>query len=182
LKWHRAGVVTALLGAALLGVSGCMHPGAPAAPDETQYQALSRRLQDEVGTDQVQIAQLEGRLKVTIVNQLLFPEGAWALNDQGRQTLDKLIPTLTEVKTGPIQVDGFTDNVPIGAALRKTFPTNWQLSSARADAVVQYLQSEGVDANLLVAAGYGDTHPIAPNTTPQGRARNRRIEVTIVGE
>lgn len=177
MKWHRAGAL-----AALVGLSGCMHAGGPAAPNETQYQALSRRLQTEVGADQVQIAQLEGRLKVTLVNQVLFPEGAWVLSDQGKQTLDKLIPTLTEVKTGPIQVDGFTDNVPIGATMRRTFATNWQLSSARADAVVQYLQSEGVDPNLLVAAGYGDTHPIAPNTTPQGRAKNRRIEVTIVGD
>ena len=78
-------------------------------------------------------------------------------------------------------VDGYTDNLPIAPELKARFPSNWQLSAARATGVVQYLQAQGVNPNLMSAQGFGDTHPVAANDTPQGRAKNRRIEITLRG-
>jgi chemotaxis protein MotB len=79
-------------------------------------------------------------------------------------------------------VRGYTDNEPIGAGLRRQgITTNLDLSSKRADNVVDYLLSQGVDKNLISAQGMGDTNPVASNATPEGKAQNRRIEVTLVG-
>jgi chemotaxis protein MotB len=174
-----ARVMGVLLAVAVL--AACTPVAGPPPPPESRYQVLSRALQSEVAADQAQIAQLEGRLKITLVNSLMFSDGGWDLTDDGKQTLDKIVPMLKSAASGHIQVDGFTDNIPIGMALRRTFGSNWQLSSARADAVVQYLTAQGVDGDMLVAAGYGETRPVAPNTTAAGRARNRRIEISLVG-
>ncbi|MGO8971530.1 MAG: flagellar motor protein MotB [Myxococcaceae bacterium] len=143
------------------------------------YKQLDSQLQTEVKADQVQIQQLQNELKLTIVNQILFPEGGWQLNRDGEQTLDKIIPTLKTLEKQSIEVDGYTDNVPIGPELKSRFPSNWELSTARATDVVRYLTSKGVNPNLLSATGFGDTHPVASNDTPQGRAKNRRIEIVL---
>jgi chemotaxis protein MotB len=143
------------------------------------YQKLDTQLQTEVKADQVQIQQLQDQVKVTIVNEILFPEGGWELNRAGEQTLDKIIPTLKTLEHQRIEVDGYTDNVPIGPELKSRFPSNWELSTARATDVVRYLASKGVDPSLLSATGFGDTHPVASNDTPQGRAKNRRIELVL---
>jgi chemotaxis protein MotB len=143
------------------------------------YQKLDAQLQSEVKADQVQIQQLQDQLKVTIVNEILFPEGGWELNRAGEQTLDKIVPTLKTLEHQRIEVDGYTDNVPIGPELKSRFPSNWELSTARATDVVRYLASKGVNSNLLSATGFGDTHPVASNETPQGRAKNRRIELVL---
>ncbi len=143
------------------------------------YQKLDSQLQTEVKADQVQIQQLQDQLKVTIVNQILFPEGGWELNHAGEETLDKIIPTLKTLEHQRIEVDGYTDNVPIGPELKSRFPSNWELSTARATDVVRYLTSKGVNPNLLSATGFGDTQPVASNDTPQGRAKNRRIEIVL---
>jgi len=97
-------------------------------------------------------------------------------------TLSKLAPTLRGLQQTRIVVNGYTDNVPIGPELRRLGVTNnLDLSSKRADTVVTYLQSQGVNPNLLSAQGFGDSQPVASNDTPAGRAKNRRIEVTLVG-
>ena len=80
-------------------------------------------------------------------------------------------------------VDGYTDNVPVGPELRaQGIANNIDLSSRRADGVVSYLASRGVNPNLLSAQGFGDAHPITSNDTAEGRAQNRRIEVTLIGD
>ena len=145
------------------------------------YQQLDQSLQAEVNADQAKITQLQGELKVTLLNEILFPEGGWQLHRQGEQTLNKIVPTLRNLTQTQIVVDGYTDNLPIGPELKARFPSNWQLSAARATGVVQYLQSQGVNPNLMSAQGFGDTHPVAANDTPQGRAKNRRIEITLRG-
>lgn len=145
------------------------------------YQQLSQHLQAELNADQAEIKMLQGQLKVTLLNQILFPEGGWELDRRGEETLNKIAPTLKDLKQTKITVDGYTDSLPIAPELRARFPSNWQLSTARATSVVQYLQARGVNPDLMVAAGYGDTHPVASNDTPQGRAQNRRIELTLVG-
>ena len=153
--------------------------GTLSAQNKTE-QALNQQLQAEVRTDQVQITQLQDRLKVTMVNQLLFPEGGWELHRQGEQTLPKIVPTLQSLQNQRIVVEGFTDNVPIGPELRNRFPSNWELSTARATDVVLYLVAQGVPPNMLSAQGFGDSQPVASNDTAQGRAKNRRVEIVIM--
>jgi chemotaxis protein MotB len=173
---------------AVLLVAGCVTDSAykqeeqkanALAAQGATYQKLDTQLQTEVKADQVQVQQLQDQLKIVIVNEILFPEGGWELNRAGEQTLDKIIPTLKTLEKQRIEVDGYTDNVPIGPELKSRFPSNWELSTARATDVVRYLASKGVNSNLLSATGFGDTHPVASNDTPQGRAKNRRIELVL---
>ncbi len=140
---------------------------------------LNQKLSTEVKNDQVQIQQLKGQLKVTVANELLFPEGGYTLNAKGEESLAKMAPTLAALKGQQIVIEGFTDNVPIGPALRERFPSNWELSTARATDVLRYLSSKGVPSSMLSAQGFGDSRPVASNDTPSGRAKNRRVEIVI---
>ncbi len=146
---------------------------------EQTYQQLSEKLSAEVKADQAQIQQLQNQLKVTLVDQILFPEGGYQLGRKGEETLAKIAPTLSTLKGQQIVVEGFTDNVPIGPELRQRFPSNWELSSARASDVVRFLAAKGVPSNIMSAQGFGDSRPVASNDTPQGRAKNRRVEIVI---
>jgi len=146
------------------------------------YEALSKQLQGEIKSDQVQIQQLQDRLKVTMVDEILFPEGGWQLSRKGEETLAKIIPTLSGLKNQRVVVEGFTDNVPIGPALKTRFPSNWELSTARATDVVRFLSAKGVPNSMLSAEGFGDSRPVAPNDTPAGRAKNRRVDIVITGQ
>jgi chemotaxis protein MotB len=146
------------------------------------YEALSKQLQGEIKSDQVQIQQLQDRLKVTMVDEILFPEGGWQLSRKGEETLAKIIPTLSGLKNQRVVVEGFTDNVPIGPALKTRFPSNWELSTARATDVVRFLSAKGVPNSMLSAEGFGDSRPVATNDTPQGRAKNRRVDIVITGQ
>ena len=152
---------------------------------ETKYNALEQeyqQLQAALSADQAQIVLLEGKLKVTMVDQVLFPEGGFRLNSQAKAVLSKLVPTLSGLQQTKIIVDGYTDNVPIGPGLkREGISSNLELSSRRADVVVDYLVNQGVNQNLISAQGFGESNPVASNDTPEGRAQNRRIEVTLVG-
>jgi chemotaxis protein MotB len=152
---------------------------------ETKYNALEQQyqqLQAALSADQAQIVLLEGKLKVTMVDQVLFLEGGFRLNSQAKAVLGKLVPTLSGLQQTKIIVDGYTDNVPIGPGLkREGISSNLELSSRRADVVVDYLVNQGVNQNLISAQGFGESNPVASNDTPEGRARNRRIELTLVG-
>jgi chemotaxis protein MotB len=152
---------------------------------ETKYNALEQeyqQLQAEFSADQAQIVLLEGKLKVTMVDQVLFPEGGFRLNYKAKAVLGKLVPTLSGLQQTKIIVDGYTDNVPIGPGLkREGIYSNLELSSRRADVVVDYLVQQGVNQNLISAQGFGESNPVASNDTPEGRSQNRRIEVTLDG-
>ena len=144
-------------------------------------QAYSQ-LQQAYQGDEVEIRQLQGELKITIKDKILFPEGGFKLNAKADQVLAKMAPTLTGFKNTKVVVRGYTDNVSIGPGLRREgISTNLDLSSRRADNVVDYLVRKGVDQNLISAQGLGETNPVASNSTPDGRAQNRRIEVILVG-
>ena len=146
---------------------------------DAQYEALNKQLQAEIKADQVQIKQLQNRLVVTFVDEVLFGSGSVELHAKGRAVLDKAVPTLTGLTGHWIDVQGNTDNEPIGASLKARYPTNWELSAARAAEVVRHLQAKGVDPRNLVAEGYGEYQPVAPNATPEGRAKNRRIDIVL---
>jgi chemotaxis protein MotB len=143
------------------------------------YAKLNTALKGEVAADQVQIQQMQDRLKVVMVDQILFAEGGWEIGRRGEETLERIIPTLKTLKGQRIEVEGFSDDVPIGPELKKRFPSNWELSAARATDVVRFMVAKGVDPARLSAAGFGDTRPVASNGTAEGRAKNRRIEVVL---
>jgi len=143
------------------------------------YTALNKQLSGELNADQAHITQLQNQLKVTLVNEILFPEGGWQLSAKGEEALAKIAPTLANLKGQQIVVEGYTDNVPIGPALKARFPSNLELSSARADDVVRFLVSKGVPGNTISAQGFGDSRPVTSNDTAQGRAKNRRVEIVI---
>ena len=143
------------------------------------YQALNQKLTTELGAANAQIETLQDQLKVTIANSVLFPEGGYELSASGQQTLAKVAPTLSNLPGQQIVVQGFTDNVPIGPHLKAKFPSNLELSSARADNVVEFLEKKGVPQATISAQGFGEQRPVASNDTPEGRAQNRRVEIII---
>jgi chemotaxis protein MotB len=113
------------------------------------------------------------------VNEILFNEGGWELHAQGRQTLNQVVSALQQAQGKYIVIQGYTDNLPILEPLAGRFPTNWDLAAGRAISVVRYLADQGIDPDYLAAVSFGQYHPVADNSTPEGRAQNRRIEIDI---
>ena len=152
---------------------------------QNKYNQLDQaytQLQQAYQGDEVEIRQLQGELRITIRDKILFPEGGYRLDSKAQQVLAKMAPTLSGFKNTKVVVRGYTDNVSIGAGLRSQgITTNLDLSSKRADNVVDYLINKGVSQSLISAQGMGESSPVASNDTPDGRAQNRRIEVTLVG-
>jgi chemotaxis protein MotB len=145
------------------------------------YQDLQKKLEKEIQEGQVQIKEMKDRLTVTMVDQILFPSGSAEVGKKGKAVLDKVVTILKDVKDKRIEVDGHTDNVPIVSSLKKRFPTNWELSTARATEVVRYLQETGgIDPRLLSATGFAAYMPVAPNDTEEGKHKNRRIEIVLL--
>lgn len=149
------------------------------AAQSRTYQALSAQLQKEVQADQVRIKELQGQLTVTLIDEILFASGSAEMHAQGRATLEKIIAALQSASDKRINVRGYTDNEPIGPALRARYPSNWELSTARSSDVVRFLQAKGIDPKRLEASGFSEYQPVAPNTTPAGRKENRRIEIVL---
>ncbi|HYB28413.1 MAG TPA: OmpA family protein [Solirubrobacteraceae bacterium] len=122
------------------------------------------------------IVNRRGLVVQVLTDNLLFQSGQATLQPAGRPLLNEVAMLLNVDKTHPITVEGYTDNVPIHSA---EFPSNWELSTARATTVVRYLISRGVNENRLGAAGYADLHPVASNATAAGRTLNRRVDIVI---
>jgi chemotaxis protein MotB len=119
---------------------------------------------------------------MTMAADLAFGKGSYTLTKTGKSKLAQLVPTLQAGMSpgSKIVVYGYTDNTPVAKALMaKGIADNLDLSSKRANEVVRFLIAKGIDPNIISAKGRGDTHPIAPNDTPKGRAENRRIEVVV---
>ena len=118
--------------------------------------------------------------KWVLAGDVLFPEGGYQLSPDGKQALNQYVPKLQNLRNAKVVVYGYTDNLQVGPALQRAgIASNIDLSSRRADNVVAYLESQGVSPNIISAKGFGDTHAVAPNDTPDGRAQNRRIEIVL---
>jgi len=111
-------------------------------------------------------------------DKILFASGSATIGADGREALKKVAEALRGLKGKAIRVEGHTDNVPTGAG--GAFASNWELSAARALAVVRFLQEAGIDPTRLSGAGFGEFQPIQSNETPEGRSLNRRIDITLV--
>ena len=147
-----------------------------------QLQQQNASLSAQVAAERAQITRLQGAIKYTVNSDLLFPPGGWQMGDEGKQVIAKLASQLAPTQQNKIVVNGYTDNAPIGRELaRKGVTSNEILSQKRAENVVEFLLSQGLKPELVSARGFGDANPIAPNNTAQGRAQNRRVELTLAG-
>ena len=147
------------------------------------HQSLEDEMRNALESKDVTISQLQGKLTVNILDRVMFDSGEAELKPAGAAVLRKVAAVLVQHPNLKVHVIGHTDNVPIRAAARNRFPSNWELSTARATSAVRFLtEVAGVDPRRLGAVGYGEFRPVADNTTPEGRARNRRIAITILSE
>lgn len=147
------------------------------------YESLIADLNERIENQEVAIERFEEEISVTFVNRILFEFGKATITPGGGEILKKVGKTLKDVEHRKIRVIGHTDNRSIHPAYRYKYPSNWELSSARASAVVRYLQEEiGFNPAKLEAVGHSFFKPIAANETPEGRARNRRVEIIIAPE
>ncbi len=144
------------------------------------YEDLLDRMKGEIAQGQVTISELKGKLTVNMVDAILFDSGKAEVKPGGVEVLAKVVDILKGVQDKTIRIEGHTDNVQIVGNLTKRFPTNWELSAARASNVTRYLQSQGINPAVLVAVANGEYRPVAPNDTDEGRAKNRRIEIVLV--
>ena len=145
--------------------------------------SLEDEMRAALESKDVTISRLQGKLTVNIVDRILFDSGEADVKPAGGAVLRKVAAILADHPELKIHVIGHTDNVPIRAAARHRFPSNWELSTARATAAVRFLtENAGVDPRRLGAVGYGEFRPVADNATAEGRARNRRIAITILSD
>jgi chemotaxis protein MotB len=145
------------------------------------HKSLEDELRATLESKDVAISQLQGKLTVSILDRILFDSGEAELRPDGATVLRKVAGVLAQHPNLKTHVIGHTDNVPIRAGGRSRFASNWELSTARALAAVRFLTEQaGVDPRRVGAVGYGEFRPVADNATPEGRARNRRIAITIL--
>jgi chemotaxis protein MotB len=144
------------------------------------YDKLEEKMKDEIAKGDISLSQDGGRLRVGLVDKILFDSGEAAVSKRGEDVLAKVGAVLASIDDKQIQVSGHTDRTPISDKLTAQFPTNWELSTARAINVVRFLSEKAnVPPERLVASGYSEYHPIANNKTAAGRAKNRRIEILL---
>ena len=148
-------------------------PGPPSAPPMKAPSIKDLGLEN-LGKD-VQVVINSQSISFRISNELLFPSGQDTLNPEGLAVLKKLAAVINRTKY-PVSVEGHSDNQPINT---RQFPSNWELSTSRATSVLRALMRDGVKQERLRAVGYADTRPLKPNSTPQGRAANRRVEFNV---
>lgn len=144
------------------------------------YEQLLDKMKQEISQGQVTISELKGKLTVNLVDAILFDSGKAEVKSNGLLVLQKVVDILKTVTDKAIRIEGHTDNVPIHGQLTARYPTNWELSAARAINVTRYLQQQGIEPLSLAAVAYGEYRPVASNDNEEGRARNRRIEIILV--
>jgi chemotaxis protein MotB len=166
----RAAAAAAIPLVALM-LSGCV--------SQPKYQAVV----DENNQLKAEIAEAQAQQKFVEAGDQLFPSGGFRLTPAGQAELaTNIAPKLKGLQKAKIVVYGYTDNTPVGPDLAKEgIPDNLILSTRRASEVATFLVQQGVPSSDISVKGFGDTHPVASNDTPQGRAQNRRIEITVQG-
>ncbi|MEJ2197417.1 MAG: OmpA family protein [Desulfuromonadales bacterium] len=147
---------------------------------QSTYDELVGKLEQEIERGEVRISELKGKLTVNVVDKILFDSGKASLKPAGIKVLQQIGDILNSAVDKNIQVEGHTDNVPISGGLAARYPSNWELSTARATTVLHFLQDKvGVSGERLSAVGYGEYQPISSNATAKGRAENRRIQIVL---
>ncbi len=156
-------------------LAGCV---SQSAYDALQQQ--NQQLNQQIAADQAHIGRLQGAIRYTVNSDLLFPSGSWQMSVDGKKIIAKMAKSLAAGQQDKLMVTGFTDDAPVGPGLvRQGVTSNDILSQKRAENVMQYMISQGVKPDLVASQGLGEAQPVAPNDTTQGRAQNRRVEVTL---
>jgi chemotaxis protein MotB len=178
--WLIAGVVVSPL-----VLSGCVWKSDYEAlqTQNQQLQTQNQQLQQELAASKEHVGRLQHAMAYTVNSDLLFKSGSWEMTDRGKDIIAKLSQKLAPTQQNKLIVSGYTDNTPIGPRLKQAgITTNQELSKKRADAVMQYLVSQGVKPDNVSAQGFGEADPVASNDTAQGRAQNRRVVLSVGGE
>ncbi|MEA1913130.1 MAG: OmpA family protein [candidate division WOR-3 bacterium] len=146
---------------------------------ETNENYVAQDIRDMI--EGIEVQQVKEEISITLPGSKLFPPGSVELSGEGKEMLFKLANILKGIGDRKIRIEGHTDNTKISGSLKQKYPTNWDLSAKRAVNVVKYLISEvGIDPHRLSAVAYGECCPVAPNETPEGRAKNRRIVIDVL--
>ncbi len=141
---------------------------------------LDNALSDMRSKEQVWMEEKNGLTQVTIDGEVTFSSGGTQLTAEGKDILDRVFEVVEQYPDRSIMIEGHTDNVPIAEQFQTRYRSNWELSSARAHAVLHYIQKKyNVDSDRIGAAGYGEYRPIATNDTKDGQSMNRRVVITI---
>jgi chemotaxis protein MotB len=152
---------------------------------QAQNQQLQQQVaqqQQQIAADKEQLSRLTGAIKYTVNSDLLFAPGSWKMKPGAERIISGFAQKLAPTQQNKLLVSGFTDNAPIGPALRREGVTsNQELSQKRADAVMAFLVSQGVRQDMVEAKGFGEADPVASNATAAGRAKNRRVELSLAG-
>jgi chemotaxis protein MotB len=156
-----------------------MEKEAAVAEIKGSYSSLVEQLEAEVAKGQIEIQELRGRLQIRALERILFDSGSATIKPEGRTVLAKVAEQLRKQHGYRIRIEGHTDPVSIST---REFPSNWELSCARAARVLRFLVEQGLEPERMSAVGLGPYQPIDSNDTPKGRARNRRIEIVLVPE
>lgn len=146
------------------------------------HDEMAKTLREEIQSGEVTITRLADRLTVKVLDRVLFASGDAEISAEGKKVLARVgkVLTGTHDKNRVIRIEGHTDIVPIGPKIKDRFATNWELSTARATNVVRNLvESSKLPPVAFEAAGLGEYHPVAGNDRPEGRRRNRRIEIIL---
>ncbi|MCC9620618.1 OmpA family protein [Thalassospira sp. MA62] len=144
---------------------------------EALEETLSTVIEGMGLSDEVGLERIDGDVVMRFPNELAFPSGTSGMTEQFASVLDRIAPVINQTD-GEINIAGHTDNVPVSAS--SPYISNWDLSAARATSVLHHMiDKDGTDPSRMVIQGYGESRPIADNSTPEGRSENRRVEITI---
>ena len=146
---------------------------------QKQGDDLRARLSQELTDKNVEVEQLRGQLSVRMLDKIVFRSGSADILPQGMEVLDKLVDAVKD-STDTIRVEGHTDDTPISGKLKSKYPTNWELSAARASAVARYFETKHfINPKRLESLGFSMYRPVTPNDTPENKQRNRRVEIVL---
>jgi chemotaxis protein MotB len=148
--------------------------------ESNTYKDLLKEMKAEIAQGEITITELKGKLTMDVVDKILFASGEAKVKKEGLDVLKRVVDILKNIKDKNIRVEGHTDNVKIAGNLTRVYPTNWELSAARALNVAKYLQEQGIDPKIISAAAFGEYQPLGDNDTPEGRAKNRRIAIILL--
>ena len=141
---------------------------------------LNRQLEEQIKEKEVLVQKLDALTVISIGEEALFGSGIADLTPDGAKTIDKIAATLNDYPGYQLRIEGHTDDKPIGKNLKDKYASNWELSTARATAVVRYLiYGLNMDPARLSATGFAQYRPVADNDTKEGRAQNRRIRAVV---
>jgi chemotaxis protein MotB len=161
--------------------SGASDQGGVSQQQQVDFQAIQsliQQLSQKKGLgDAIHVREAPDEIDIDLTSDLLFPSGGADLRTEAGPALDAVAQAIKD-KPNQIRIEGHTDNIPINTV---QFNSNWELSAGRATAVLRYLvESDGLPADHLFAAAYADTHPVADNSSADGRAQNRRAEIVLL--